>query len=45
MIDNTAFLYEELGMDSFYGSVARIGIMDKKVCREKDGKKETTETR
>jgi len=40
MIDDTAFLYEELGMDSFYGSIARIGIMDKKVCREKEGKEE-----
>ncbi len=45
MIDNTAFLYEELGMDSFYGSIARIGIMDKKVCREKEGKEEMTESR
>lgn len=45
MIDNTAFLYEELGMDSFYGSIARIGIMDKKVCREKEGKEEVTESR
>lgn len=45
MIDNTAFLYEELGTDSFYGSIARIGIMEKKVSTEREGKEETTESR
>lgn len=45
MIDNTAFIYEELGVESFYGSIARIGIMDKKVSTERDGKEETTENR
>ncbi len=39
MIDSTAFLYEELGMDSFYGSIARIGIMDKKYAGKKKEKR------
>ncbi len=42
MIDNTVFLYEEPGMALFYGSIARISIMDKKVWREKE---EMTESR
>lgn len=37
MIDNTAFIYEKLGMESFYGSIAKIGIIDKSVTMMKEG--------
>ncbi len=34
MINNTKFLYVKLGIGSFYGSIARIGVMDKKVIKK-----------
>ena len=37
LIKDTSFLYEELGTASFYGSIARIGVMDKTVEQKKDG--------
>ena len=36
-IDNTAFIYEKLGTESFYGSIAKVGIMDKSVTMMKEG--------
>lgn len=45
MIKDTSFLYEKLGMESFYGTIARIGIMDKKTETKKEGKKIKTESR
>lgn len=45
MMENTAFLYETLGQGSFYGSIAKVGVMDKKSIQRKDGKEETTATR
>lgn len=45
MIKNTAFIYEELGLDSFFGTIARIGVMDKKVTIYKNGEEETTVSR
>lgn len=45
MIGDTSFIYEKLGLESFYGSIARIGIMDKKVITEQEGKERTTESR
>lgn len=45
MIEDTSFLYEKLGLESFYGSIARIGILDKKVTMLKDGEEETKKSR
>lgn len=36
-IDNTAFIYEKLGAESFYGSIAKVGIIDKSVTMMKEG--------
>lgn len=30
LIKDTSFLYEKLGLESFYGSIARIGVIEKK---------------
>lgn len=45
MIEDTSFLYEKLGLESFYGSIARIGILDKKVTMLKSGEEETKKSR
>lgn len=45
LIDDTSFIYETLGTASFYGSVARIGIMDKKITTQVDGHEMTVTTR
>ncbi|MCD8202608.1 MAG: ISAs1 family transposase [Prevotella sp.] len=45
MIDDTSFIYESLGISSFYGSVARVGILDKKVVKQDNGKEVTERTR
>ena len=45
MISNTAFIFEQLGLDSFYGTIARVGVMDKLVSQKIDGKEQVTETR
>lgn len=38
MISDTSFIYEILGQKSFYGTIARILVIDKKVTQKKDGK-------
>lgn len=45
MIKDTSFLYEKLGLESFYGTIARIGVMDKKTETKKEGKEIKTESR
>jgi hypothetical protein len=45
MIDDTSFIYEKLGADSFYGSIARIGIMDKKITAMKGGEETVSRSR
>lgn len=37
MLKDTSFIYEKLGTESFYGTVARVGIMDKTTETKKDG--------
>ena len=37
MLSDTSFIYEGLGMESFYGTIARVGIMDKTTEMMKDG--------
>ena len=37
MLPDTSFLYEELGTESFYGTVAKVGIMDKTTEMQKEG--------
>lgn len=44
-IDNTAFIYEKLGTESFYGSIGRIGIIDKRIITKKDDKEVKTNER
>lgn len=34
MIKNTEFIFKELGLNSFYGSIARVGVMDKIVSQK-----------
>lgn len=34
MLSDTGFLHEKLGLKSFYGTIARIGIMDKTTIRK-----------
>lgn len=45
MLPDTGFIYEKLGLESFYGTIARIGIMDKTTGMMKDGKETKTESR
>lgn len=45
MVSDTSFLYEKLGLKSFYGTIARIGIMDKTTETRKEGKEVKTESR
>lgn len=45
MLSDTGFVYERLGLKSFYGTIARVGIMDKTTEAIKDGKEKKTESR
>lgn len=45
MLADTSFLYEEFGLESFYGTIARIGIMDKTTETMKEGEDVKTENR
>lgn len=45
LMPDTGFVYEELGLESFYGTIARIGIMDKATEALKEGKEVKTENR
>ncbi len=45
MMTDTSFLYERLGLESFYGTIARIGVMDKTTETRKDGEEIKTENR
>ena len=45
MISDTGFVYQKLGQESFYGTIARIGIMDKTTEMMKEGKEVKTENR
>lgn len=45
MLTDTSFVYEKLGMESFYGTIARVGIMDKATETKKDGKEVKTQSR
>ena len=45
MLSDTGFVYEKLGLKSFYGTIARIGVMDKTTETVKDGEKIRTKTR
>lgn len=44
ILSDTSFVYEQLGLDSFYGTIARIGVMDKKTEMKKDGEEVRTES-
>ena len=37
LIQDTSFLYEKLGLDSFYGSIARIGVIEKETIQTGTG--------
>ena len=45
MISDTTFIFEELGLKSFYGSIARIGIIDKKTTRMEGGEEKISSQR
>lgn len=45
LLTDTSFVYEKLGLKSFYGTVARIGVMDKMIETKKDGKEVKTKSR
>lgn len=45
MLPDTSFVYEKLGQESFYGTIARIGIMDKTAETTKEGKEIKTQSR
>ena len=45
MLSDTSFVYEKLGLKSFYGTIARIGVMDKTVETKKDGEEIQTKNR
>lgn len=45
MMTDTGFLYEQLGLGSFYGTMARIGVMDKTAETMKDGEEVKTGNR
>lgn len=45
LLSDTGFVYEKLGLKSFYGTIARIGIMDKTVEVMKEGEEVKTKNR
>ena len=45
MLSDTSFVYEKLGLKSFYGTIARIGVMDKTTEAMKNGEEVKTESR
>lgn len=45
LLSDTGFVYEKLGLESFYGTIARIGIMDKTTEIIKEGKEIKTQNR
>lgn len=45
MIEDMAFIKERLGLTSFYGTIGKIGVMDKKVITKKNGKDVETNAR
>lgn len=45
MLPDTSFIYEKLGLKSFYGTIAKVGIMDKRIEVVKEGTEIKTETR
>ncbi len=45
MLADTSFVYEKLGLKSFYGTIARIGVMDKTVEMMKEGEEVKTKSR
>lgn len=45
MLSDTSFVYEKLGLKSFYGTIARIGVMDKTVEMMKEGEEVKTKKR
>lgn len=42
LVKDTSFLYKKLGMESFYGSIARIGIIEKRTIRTGDGEESSS---
>lgn len=45
ILSDTSFVYEKLGIKSFYGTIARIGVMDKTTEMQKEGKEVKTKSR
>ena len=45
LLPDTSFIYERLGTGSFYGTVAKVGIMDKTTEMQKEGKWIKTKSR
>lgn len=45
MVSDTSFIYEKLGLVSFYGTIARIGVMEKTTEMLKEGKEVKTKSR
>lgn len=45
LIEDTSFLYEKLGVKSFFGTIARIGVIEKDICRMENGKESRSRTR
>lgn len=45
LLSDTSFVYEKLGLGSFYGTIARIGVMDKTVEMMKEGEEVKTKSK
>lgn len=45
LIEDTSFIYEKLGIRSFYGTIGRIGIIEKEIWRMENGKESRSQTR
>lgn len=45
LMSDTSFVYEKLGLKSFYGTIARIGVMEKTVEMKKEGEDVKTKSR
>ena len=45
LITDTSFIYERLKMKSFYGSIARIGVIEKEILRKQNGEEAKSKTR
>lgn len=45
LIKDTSFIFEKLKMESFYGTIARIGVIEKEIQRKQNGEENESRTK